>query len=185
MTQQQHVVLLDEQGQPTGVMEKYAAHRRQTPLHLAFSCWIFNPQGELLVTRRALSKQAWPGVWTNSVCGHPQWQESVEHAIEQRCLYEVGLSVEHITPVAADFRYCATDASGIMENEICPVYAALAMGDVAARADEVMDFHWIELPALIVAVAATPWAFSPWMGQQLASHQTKENLIAFAARTFA
>ncbi|MFQ0830831.1 isopentenyl-diphosphate Delta-isomerase [Serratia fonticola] len=180
---QQHVVLLDEQGQPTGVMEKYAAHQRQTPLHLAFSSWIFNPQGELLITRRALSKKAWPGVWTNSVCGHPQWQESAEHAIEQRCLYEVGLSVEQITAVAPDFRYCETDASGIMENEICPVYAALATGVVAARADEVMDFHWVDLPALIAAVTATPWAFSPWMVQQLANAKTEQNLIAFATRT--
>ncbi|NXZ85635.1 isopentenyl-diphosphate Delta-isomerase [Serratia fonticola] len=182
---QQHVVLLDEQGQPTGVMEKYAAHQRQTPLHLAFSSWIFNPQGELLITRRALSKKAWPGVWTNSVCGHPQWQESTEHAIEQRCLYEVGLNVEQITAVAPDFRYCETDASGIMENEICPVYAALTTGAVAARADEVMDFHWVDLPALISAVTATPWAFSPWMGQQLASAKTEQNLLAFATRTFA
>lgn len=182
MAQQQHVVLLDEQGHPTGVMEKYAAHQQQTPLHLAFSSWVFNPQRELLVTRRALSKKAWPGVWTNSVCGHPQWQESVEHAIRQRCQYEAGLSVEQITAVAPDFRYCATDASGIMENEICPVYAAFSTSEVTPRADEIMDFHWVDLSALMAAVAATPWAFSPWMVQQLTSAHTEENLLNFAAQ---
>ncbi|TQI78625.1 isopentenyl-diphosphate delta-isomerase [Serratia fonticola] len=179
MLQHQHVVLLDEQGQPTGIMDKYAAHQQQTPLHLAFSTWIFNPQSQLLVTRRALSKKAWPGVWTNSVCGHPQWQEPFEHAIQQRCRYEVGLEVEHITAVAPDFRYCETDASGIMENEICPVYAALAVGDVMPRVNEVMDFHWVDLSALMSSLATTPWAFSPWMVQQLSRPQTVENLIAF------
>ena len=68
----EHVILLDEQDQPAGMLEKYAAHTFDTPLHLAFSCWLFNQQGQLLVTRRSLGKKAWPGVWTNSVCGHPQ-----------------------------------------------------------------------------------------------------------------
>lgn len=180
MTQQQHVVLLDQHGQPTGVMEKYAAHQQQTPRHLAFSTWIFNPSGEFLVTCRALSKKAWPGVWTNSVCGHPQWQEAVAHAVQQRCLYEVGLHVEQITAIQPDFRYCATDPSGIMENEICPVYAAFSRDKVQPRADEVMDFHWVQLPALVAAVQATPWAFSPWMVQQLSRRETQDRLFAFA-----
>lgn len=64
---EEHVVLLDEQDKPSGTLEKYAAHTLNTPLHLAFSCWLFNEDGQLLVTRRSLSKKAWPGVWTNSV----------------------------------------------------------------------------------------------------------------------
>lgn len=74
----EHVILLDEQDKPTGMLEKYAAHTLDTPLHLAFSCWLFNEQGQLLVTRRSLGKKAWPGVWTNSVCGHPQTGETFE-----------------------------------------------------------------------------------------------------------
>ncbi len=58
----EHVILLDEQDQPAGMLEKYAAHTFDTPLHLAFSCWLFNQQGQLLVTRRSLGKKAWPGV---------------------------------------------------------------------------------------------------------------------------
>jgi len=76
----EHVILLDEQDQPAGMLEKYAAHTFDTPLHLAFSCWLFNQQGQLLVTRRSLGKKAWPGVWTNSVCGHPQQGETFERA---------------------------------------------------------------------------------------------------------
>lgn len=52
----EHVILLDEQDKPTGMLEKYAAHTLDTPLHLAFSCWLFNEQGQLLVTRRSLGK---------------------------------------------------------------------------------------------------------------------------------
>ena len=79
--QTEHVILLNAQGVPTGTLEKYAAHTADTLLHLAFSSWLFNAKGQLLVTRRALSKKAWPGVWTNSVCGHPQLGESNEDAV--------------------------------------------------------------------------------------------------------
>lgn len=68
----EEIVLVDEAGSPIGVAEKFSSHHANTPLHLAFSCYVFNDLGEFLVTQRALSKKVWPGVWTNSVCGHPQ-----------------------------------------------------------------------------------------------------------------
>ena len=73
----EHVILLNAQGVPTGTLEKYAAHTADTLLHLAFSSWLFNAKGQLLVTRRALAKSM-AGVWTNSVCGHPQLGESTK-----------------------------------------------------------------------------------------------------------
>lgn len=91
--QTEHVILLNAQGVPTGTLEKYAAHTADTLLHLAFSSWLFNAKGQLLVTRRALSKKAWPGVWTNSVCGHPQLGESNEEAVIRRCRYELGVEI--------------------------------------------------------------------------------------------
>ena len=91
--QTEHVILLNAQGVPTGTLEKYAAHTADTRLHLAFSSWLFNAKGQLLVTRRALSKKAWPGVWTNSVCGHPQLGESNEDAVIRRCRYELGVEI--------------------------------------------------------------------------------------------
>ncbi len=89
MSIQEHVILVNDQGKVIGTQEKYAAHTSHTPLHLAFSSWLFNANGECLITRRALSKKAWPGVWTNSVCGHPQADEATEQAIIRRCRFEV------------------------------------------------------------------------------------------------
>ncbi|MDI3427753.1 isopentenyl-diphosphate Delta-isomerase [Enterobacter sp. V87_3] len=180
MSIQEHVILVDNQGKTIGTQEKYAAHTSNTPLHKAFSSWLFNNQGECLVTRRAMSKKAWPGVWTNSVCGHPQTGEEIEQAIIRRCRFEVGAELVDITPVATEFRYCETDPSGIVENEICPVYAARVINDIALNEDEVMDCQWVELEALFRALDAAPWAFSPWMSMEVTV--ARDALRAFAAQ---
>lgn len=179
---QEHVILVNHQGEVTGTQEKYAAHTSHTPLHLAFSCWVFNRQGQLLITRRSLSKKAWPGVWTNSVCGHPQLGESDEQAILRRCHFEIGASVDSITAIHPGFRYRETDPSGIVENEVCPVYAARIDGDVIANPDEVMAYQWVDLDAILQGLDATPWAFSPWMVSEASPGEGRDNLRRFTAR---
>lgn len=180
MSIQEHVILVNDQGMVIGTQEKYAAHTSHTPLHLAFSSWLFNAKGECLITRRALSKKAWPGVWTNSVCGHPQSGEAIDQAIVRRCRYEVGAEITGITPVAAEFRYCETDPSGIVENEICPVFAARITNALTINSDEVMAYEWVDLDALFQALDATPWAFSPWMVMEATA--AREKLRTFAAK---
>ncbi|HGK4781255.1 TPA: isopentenyl-diphosphate Delta-isomerase [Enterobacter cloacae] len=180
MSIQEHVILVNDHGMVIGTQEKYAAHTSHTPLHLAFSSWLFNAKGECLITRRALSKKAWPGVWTNSVCGHPQSGEAIDQAIVRRCRYEVGAEITGITPVAAEFRYCETDPSGIVENEICPVFAARITNELTINSDEVMAYEWVDLDALFQALDATPWAFSPWMVMEATA--AREKLRAFAAK---
>ncbi|TFB60478.1 isopentenyl-diphosphate Delta-isomerase [Cryobacterium sp. TMT2-17-1] len=161
------VVLLDESGREIGTAPKLSVHDTDTALHLAFSCHVLNPAGEVLVTRRALSKRTWPGVWTNSFCGHPLPGEEFPAAIERRALFELGLSIAHLTVTLPDFRYRAVDSSGIVENEICPVYLARATGEPVPNPDEVMEFAWVEPAALQRSVRDAPWAFSPWLGLQL------------------
>lgn len=139
----------------------------------------FNANGECLITRRALSKKR-PGVWTNSVCGHPQSGEETIQAIIRRCRFEVGAELSDITAVAPEFRYRETDPSGIVENEICPVFAARITNDVTINEDEVMDYQWVELDALFRALDATPRAFSPWMVMEATT--AREKLKAFAAQ---
>lgn len=162
-TEPELVVLVDEDGNPTGSFEKFAVHTKDTPLHLAFSCHVFNEAGKVLVTRRALSKLTWPGVWTNSFCGHPAPGEMLDDALARRAQVELGITVSNIEPLLPGFRYRAVDASGIVENEICPVFRATTMDEIAANPDEVAEWKWVDPDALSSSVTATPFAFSPWL----------------------
>lgn len=161
------VVLLDEDARPIGSTEKLSVHTAATPLHLAFSCYVFGAGGRVLLTRRALPKRTWPGVWTNSFCGHPAPGEPVEDAVVRRARYELGAELTDLRLVLPDFRYRATDASGIVENEVCPVYTATLVGDVSPRSDEVAEWVWVDRESLPELVAGAPFAFSPWMALQV------------------
>ncbi len=162
------VILLDEQGHPIGRADRLRVHTYATPLHLAFSTYLFNARGEVLVTRRALGKGTWPGVWTNSACGHPRPGEDIEAAARRRIREELGLVVGPLIPLLPDFRYRATDASGIVENEVCPVYAGfVADEDPRPDADEVADWAWVPWESLTAAITATPHVYSPWAARQV------------------
>lgn len=161
------VVLVDDDGIPRGAMPKRDVHGANTPLHLAFSCYISDPQGRVLVTRRALGKQTWPGVWTNSFCGHPAPGEAMTDAVKRRAQQELGASITNVTLHLPDFRYRALDASGIVENEICPVFTAELSSPLAPVHSEVSEWEWTTHATLADAVAAAPFAFSPWLREQL------------------
>jgi isopentenyl-diphosphate delta-isomerase len=161
------VVLLDEAGREIGAAPKNTVHDQDTSLHLAFSCYVFNDRGEVLITRRALAKKTWPGVWTNSFCGHPAPAETLTDAVRRRADFELGLDLARIDVALPSFRYRATDSSGIVENEVCPVYLAVAAGDLLPNPDEVMEYTWTEPEALRRSVLASPFAFSPWMVLQM------------------
>jgi isopentenyl-diphosphate delta-isomerase len=163
----ERVVLLDDDGTPIGTASKATVHDEDTPLHLAFSCHLRDADNRLLVTRRALSKRTWPGVWTNSFCGHPAPGEDMATAIARRANDELGVTITDLRLVLPDFRYRATDASGVVENEICPVYVAVTLDELQPDPDEVAEYRWIEADDLEVAASMAPWAFSPWLNLQL------------------
>jgi isopentenyl-diphosphate delta-isomerase len=163
----EQVVLLDNDGNAVGSADKATVHTAETPLHLAFSCHVFDAGGRLLVTRRSLRKVTWAGVWTNSFCGHPAPGETQEQAIARRASDELGITVDAIQLVLPDFRYRAVDASGIVENEICPVYRATSTDAVHANPDEVSEWEWVDPAELTAAASAAPYAFSPWLVWQL------------------
>ena len=163
------VVLVDHLGNEIGTADKTLVHGTDTPLHLAFSCHVYNEAGELLVTRRALGKLTWPGVWTNSFCGHPAPDEAMADAVARRASFELGIALGPLEPMLPDFRYRAVDASGIVENEVCPVFSAVTTDAVAANPSEVAEWRWVAPESLRAAAAAAPYAFSPWLVLQLAS----------------
>lgn len=168
------VVLVDDGGNPTGTAPKATVHGTDTPLHLAFSCHLHNTQGQMLMTRRSLGKTAWPGVWTNAFCGHPAPGETVATAVERRARDELGIRVRELREILPDFRYEATDASGIRENEICPVYAAVTDDEPRPHPSEVIEHRWADQEDIRAAAAHAPWAFSPWLVLQLEQLTAKE-----------
>ena len=163
----EYVVLLGDDGTPLGTADKATVHTTDTPLHLAFSCHVFDADGRVLLTRRALSKRTWPGVWTNSFCGHPAPGEAPADAVARRAQHELGITISAVSPMLPDFRYRAVDASGIVENEICPVFSAVTTDTVNPSPDEVTEWAWLRPDELRTAVEAAPFAFSPWLVMQL------------------
>jgi isopentenyl-diphosphate delta-isomerase len=166
----EQVVLLDPDGTVIGQAPKAEVHHARTPLHLAFSVHIFDAD-RVLLTRRALGKRTWPGVWTNSCCGHPGVGEPMVDAVRRRVRYELGLELGDVRSVLPEYAYIATDASGVVENEICPVFAAEVLhpnADLGRNPEEVMDSAWVEWGAAAAAMAATPFVFSPWSVEQVA-----------------
>lgn len=161
------VVLLDEHGSPSGTAPRATVHQEDTPLHLAFSCHLFDASGQVLLTRRALAKRTWPGVWTNSFCGHPRPGEDVLDAVRRHARHELGIEVTDIRPLLPDFRYRAVDASGTVENEVCPVFTAHTDESLQPNPDEVVDLRWVAPAEVAAAAAAAPWALSPWLLEQL------------------
>jgi isopentenyl-diphosphate Delta-isomerase len=161
------VVLLDETGSVRGTAAKAAVHHAETPLHLAFSCYLFNDAGQFLLTRRAESKRTWPGVWTNTCCGHPRPGEPLADSVRRRLRQELGISVADIVLVLPRFRYRARMANGVVENEVCPVYAAYS--DVAPAPDpaEVAEIMWVDWEQFCDALRAGQRSVSPWCALQV------------------
>lgn len=161
-------MLCDRRGRPTGTAEKRSAHHRDTPLHLAFSCYVFDSEGAFLATRRAITKKVWPGVWSNSVCGHPAPGESFEEAIARRARYELGMSVRDVEVVLADFAYRAPPFDDIVEYEFCPVFVARDASEPRPNPLEVGACAWIEWDEFVRrALDDDADAYSWWCKNQL------------------
>ena len=163
----EQVVLLDADRTPVGTADKATVHTTDTPLHLAFSCYASDGAGRLLLTRRAVTKTTWPGVWTNTVCGHPGPGEGFEDAVARRARQELGLAVRDVVQVLPDFAYRATDASGLVENEVCPVFTAVTDGDPDPDPREVAEWAWVDWDDALAVATRSPWALSPWAVLQL------------------
>ncbi|MDQ3616121.1 MAG: isopentenyl-diphosphate Delta-isomerase [Actinomycetota bacterium] len=162
------VVLLDEAGNAVGTAPKQSVHGANTPLHLAFSCYVFDTDGRFLLTRRATGKRTWPGAWTNSFCGHPGPGEDIWEAVRRRAGQELGVELRDLGLALPGFRYRAVMANGMQENEMCPVFVAVTEAEVRPDRLEVDSFEWVNWPAFRADVLAGRRKISPWCASQVA-----------------
>jgi len=153
------VVLVDEEDRELGVAAKSAVHHAATPLHRAFSLFLFDRDGRTLLQRRALSKRTWPGVWSNACCGHPGPGETRRDAVMRRVRQELGVTPRDLAEILPDYRYRA-ERDGVVENEICPVWVG-RLGVDAPTPDpaEVEEVRWVAWQTFLEKL---PGDYSPW-----------------------
>lgn len=174
----EQIVLLGDGYQAIGVAPKLKSHHANTPLHLAFSCYIFNDQGKFLLTQRAKTKKVWPGVWTNSVCGHPMPGEEMVDAIKRRLQFELGMKAKDFEVMLPDYRYKTDPFNGIIENEFCPVYRARSISEPNPNPDEVEAYRWVTRNELEENLKNHADNYSYWFKDQL--QKLKEAKVDFA-----
>lgn len=155
------VVLVDEENNPLGTARKSETHHADTQLHRAFSVFLFNENGELLMQRRAFSKLTWPGVWSNSCCGHTMLNERTEQAAVRRLAFELGLRNVELKMALPDFRYRA-EKDGIVENEICPVLVGYTDQEPSLNPAEVAETKWVQWDDFLDNIRRIDCELSPW-----------------------
>ena len=155
----EYVVLVDEQDHPIGLMEKQAAHIGPH-LHRAFSVFIFNSQGELLMQQRALTKYHSPGLWTNTCCSHPRDGETAHEAAMRRLMEEMGMDCE--IREAYSFIYKAPVGQGLTEHEFDHVFIGQSDAIPVINTDEVASWKYMSLEKLQKDIATYPELYTEW-----------------------
>jgi isopentenyl-diphosphate delta-isomerase len=153
------LVLVDENDREIGSEEKLAAHRAGK-LHRAFSVYIFNSRGQLLITRRAPGKYHSPGLWTNTCCGHPRPGEAVEDGARRRLREETGIVCE-LAP-KQKFIYHAEFDNGLVEHEYDHVFTGCYDGELQIDPAEADAVEWVEPQAALADVEARPERYTVW-----------------------
>lgn len=172
---QELVVLVDEKNNPIGVADKNTVHTTDTPLHRAFSLFLFNSHNQILLTKRALSKKTFPGIWTNTVCGHLSPEETTVAAAGRRLSEELGIrgvKIEEVSP----YRYRFADQNGIVENEICPILVGHYDGDPVPKVGEVDAWKWMNWKEFLEEIKNDSGSYSPWCIEE-ASIISSTNLL--------
>lgn len=154
------LVLVDEQDREIGFLDKRRCHDGEGVLHRAFSVFVFDDRGRVLLQQRAPGKRLWPMYWSNSCCSHPRRGEGVEAAVVRRLHEELGLRVD--VQYRFKFRYYASFGSTGAEHELCWVYTGVTSDQVRPNASEINAVRWVEAAELDAEMAHHPERFTPW-----------------------
>ncbi len=160
-----HIPLVDENDREIGTEEKVTAHLEGGKLHRAFSVFVFNNKGELLLQKRASSKMLWPGYWSNTCCSHPHPGEDVLEAGERRLNEEIGFSCK--LKSLGHFIYTAHFEDIGTEKELCHVLVGEYNGEVSPNNDEIEKIKWMSLEDVKKEIKNNPSTFTPWFKMEL------------------
>lgn len=163
---EEFVILVDEQNHELGTAPKDTVHTTNTPLHRGFSLFLFNRKGEVLLTKRSKHKKTFPGVWTNTVCGHPGPGESAIDAARRRLAEELGIHEIRDIREVAPYRYRFLDKNGIVENEVCPLLVAYADIDPKPNEDEIDGWKWMVWDEFFEDLQKNSQVYSPWSREE-------------------
>jgi isopentenyl-diphosphate Delta-isomerase len=156
----EEVILVDETDTPLGKMEKMEAHRKAL-LHRAFSVFIFNSKGEMLLQRRAPGKYHSPGLWTNACCSHPRPGEETHSAALRRLKEELGITTT--LKKLFDFTYRSAYDNGLTEFEFDHVFAGVYDDrDIRPDPAEVSDFCFRSSGDIQVDLQRSPAKYTTW-----------------------
>lgn len=159
------IIIVDENDKALGLKDKLKCHLGGGILHRAFSVFIFNNKGELLLQQRSEKKLLWPLYWSNTCCSHPLSGENYEQAAERRLKEEMGF----ICPVKliGNFQYQANYKNVGAENELCSVLAGKYDGKIMADPNEAANWKWINFDELKKDVIVNQSKYTPWLKMEL------------------
>ena len=157
--QEDHIVLVNDQDEEVGSMEKMEAHRKGL-LHRAFSVFIMNRMGEMLIQQRAEGKYHSGGLWSNACCSHPRKGERTEEAAHRRLQEELGFDCE-LRPLFT-LKYCAEVGENLIEHELDHIYIGNYDGAPEANKDEVKDYQYVAIHRLEQWMRDRPEEFTYW-----------------------
>ncbi|MEE4410042.1 MULTISPECIES: isopentenyl-diphosphate Delta-isomerase [unclassified Serratia (in: enterobacteria)] len=165
------LILVDDKDNPIRSEGKLSVHQ-QGLLHRAFSIFIFDSKGRLLLQQRALGKYHSAGLWTNSCCGHPRWGEATDAAAQRRLQEEMGFC----TPLkkVSSFTYHAEVPGNLTEHEFDHIYVGLFEGEPDVNPDEVENSRWIDVIQLLHEIELHPEKFTTWFRLIINSYDTNE-----------
>ena len=154
-----YVILVDENDNDIGVMEKLQAHQ-QGLLHRAFSIFIFNEKNELLLQQRALSKYHSAGLWTNTCCSHPRPNETVKDAAHRRLFEEMGVSCE--LQIKTNFIYKTPFENGLTEHELDYILIGQTSQNPLINKEEVETYKWQSIDEIKKDIILNPNQYTSW-----------------------
>lgn len=159
-SENEQLILVNEADEELGHMSKQECHDGDGVLHRAFSLFIFNSAGELLLQRRAAGKRLWPLFWSNSCCSHPRKDESMEQATGRRLMDELNIGAE--LQFVYKFSYQAIFDDRGSEHELCWVYVGRCDRPVVPNESEIAEWRFVQASVLDAELANSPERFTPW-----------------------